>query len=179
MRRKCSTGLVRRTLAGLALVVVLAVVPARAQVPEPYFPRVEQRSGLMSRFTDIEPWLPPDPRRDTFYDTRFDDGPDSHPNHPNLIKGGGLYGRHWPGYCTQSRYPNFFGSPGQSTIGPGCKPWHRVFRLPQAFLQPFRPIDYYYDQGSYVPIYDLDPIVPGPGPVPYWFPFYFKNPHGG
>jgi hypothetical protein len=51
--------------------------------------------------------------------------------------------------------------------------------MPQAFLQPFRPIGYYYDQGSYVPLYDLDPIVPGPGPVPYVWPFYLRNPHGG
>jgi hypothetical protein len=35
----------------------------------------------------------------------------------------------------------------------------------------------YYDQGSYVPIYDLDPIVPGPGPYPV--PWYFRGPDGG
>ena len=31
--------------------------------------------------------------------------------------------------------------------------------------------------GSYVPIFDLDPIAPGPGPYP--FPCYFNWDHGG
>jgi hypothetical protein len=163
----------------LTLLLLASANPARAQIPRPHVDDVEKRSGLMTRFVPIQPWLPPDKRRDTFFDTRFADCPDTHPNHPNTIKGGGLYGRAWPGYCTASYYPYFWGSPGQSTIGPGCKPCHPLLRAPQALLHPFRPIDYYYDQGSHVPLYDLDPIVPGPGPVPYWFPFYLKNPHGG
>jgi hypothetical protein len=159
---------------------VLVPVPAQAQVPEPYLPNVQERSGLIGRYVRIDPWLPHDKFRDTFYDTRWSDCPDLTPNHPNIYKnGGGLYGRNWPGNCTQSFYPYFFGSPGQSTMGPGCKPWHRLLKLPQTLLHPFRPVGYYYDQGSYVPLYDLDPIPPGPGPVPYWFPFYLKDPHGG
>jgi hypothetical protein len=165
----------------LALTVLSpwAAVPARAQVPQPIIPDVEHRSGLVSRFVPIQPWLPEDPRRDTFYDTRYADHPDFHPNHPNHPKDGGLFGRRWPGYCTASSYPEFYGSPGQNTIGPGCKPWHRALKLPQTLLQPFRPVCYYYEQGSYVPVYDLDPLVPGPGANPYFFPFYLRDPKGG
>ena len=42
---------------------------------------------------------------------------------------------------------------------------------------PFRPVGMYYQMGSYVPIYDLDPIASGPGPYPY--PFYFNWCKGG
>ena len=180
MRRDSARGpgLRALALAGLALLVVSAAVPARAQVPQPSYPAVEQRSGLLSRFVPIQPWLPPDKYRDTFYDTRYDDHPDTHPNHPNTIKGGGLFGRLWPGYNTASLYPFFYGSPG-STLNAESRPWPRALKLPQTFCQPFRPVCYYYDQGSYVPMYDLDPLVPGPGPNPYLFPFYLKNPHGG
>src|SRR5262249_13362598 len=77
----------RRAVAGLALLLLLsAALPARAQpVPQPFFPTVEQRSGLLDRWTPIDPWLPQDKYRDTFYDTRWGDRPDSHPNHPNTI----------------------------------------------------------------------------------------------
>ena len=87
-----------------------------------------------------------------------------HPNHPNWFRSGGLYGRRWPGYCTASFSPYFFGSPGQSTVGPDCKPWPRILKGPQTLVHPFRPVCYYYDQGTYVPVYDLDPLAPGPGP---------------
>ena len=180
MRRNCAAGPAPRALAGLSLLVLFTVaVPARAQVPQPFFPTVEQRSGLVTRFVPIEPWLPHDKYRDTFYDTRWTDHPDTHPTHPNTVCDGGLYGRRWPGYCTASFAPYFFGSPGQSTVGPNCKPWPRVLKLPQTLLHPFRPVCYYYDQGTYVPIYDLDPAAPGPGRVPNIFPFYLKDPHGG
>jgi hypothetical protein len=181
MRRSSSWGRQVLAFVGLALALLSpwAGVPARAQIPQPIIPNVEQRSGLISRFVPIEPRLPADKYRDTFYDTRWADRPDTHPNHPNVIKDGGLFGRFWPGYCTTSIYPFFYGSPGQSTVGPGCKPWHRALKLPQTLLQPFRPVCYYYEQGSYVPVYDLDPLVPGPGPNPYFFPFYLRNPHGG
>src|SRR5689334_18279202 len=107
MRRDSTTGPGPRAVACLALLALstAAAGTARAQVPEPYFPRVEQRSGLMSRFAPSQPQLPHDKLRDTFYDTRWTDHPDTHPNHPNTIKDGGLYGRHWPGYCTQSFFP--------------------------------------------------------------------------
>ncbi len=159
--------------------VSMVPMPTGLPVPQPHYPTVDQRSGLIGRFTPIEPRLPHDCRRDTFYDTRWTDCPDNHPNHPNTIKGGGLYGRRWPGYCTASFTPYFYGSPGESTVGAGCKPWHRMLKLPQTLLQPFRPVCYYYDQGSYVPVYDLDPLVPGPGPNPYFFPFYLACPRGG
>jgi hypothetical protein len=188
MRRSSPIGPGRRAVAGVFLLLLAtSAAPARvrAQVPEPFFPTVEQRSGLLDRFVPIEPWLPHDKFRDTFYDTRWGDRPDSHPNHPNTIlavpriKDSGMYGRRWPGYCTESYNPYFFGSAGQSTMGPGCKPWPRHLKLVQTFLAPLRPVCYYYEQGSYVPIYDLDPVVPGPGRVPSWFPFYLKDPHGG
>jgi hypothetical protein len=176
MRRIPSTRPGLLALLGPALLATFTA-PARAQVPQPIIPNVVERSGLIQRFVPIEPWLPPDKRRDTFYDTRWGDRPDT--KHPNIYKDGGLFGRFWPGYCTASFYPYFYGSPGQSTIAPDCKPWPRLLKLPQTFVHPFRPVCYYYDQGSYVPIYDLDPIAPGPGPIPYWFPFYLKNPKGG
>jgi hypothetical protein len=167
-------------LLGLALLAVIAPVsPARAQVPQPFYPTVEQRSGLVGRFIPIEPHLPPDQYRDKFYDTRWTDHRDLNINHPNWFRSGGLYGRRWPSYCTASFAPYFFGSPGESTVGPGCKPWPRYLKGPQTLVHPFRPVCYYYDQGSYVPIYDLDPLAPGPGRVPNLFPFYLKDPHGG
>jgi hypothetical protein len=179
MRRNSARGPGLPAFVGLALLALGAVVPARAQIPQPNYSTVEERSGLLSRFVPMQPWLPHDKYRDTFYETNWRDCPDNTPNHPNRIKDGGLYGRRWPGYNTASIYPFFFGSPGQSTINQGSKPWHRALRLPQTLLQPFRPVCYYYDQGSYVPMYDLDPLVPGPGANPYFFPFYLKDPHGG
>jgi hypothetical protein len=180
MRRFLPAGPEPRVLTGLALLALFATAsPARAQVPQPFLPAVEQRSGLIGRFIPIQPWLPHDKFRDTFYDTRWTDFQDVSPNHPNYFRNGGLYGRRWPGYCTTSFYPYFFGSPGQSTDGPGCKPWHRLLKMPQTLVHPFRPVCYYYDQGSYVPIYDLDPAAPGPGRIPNWFPFYLRDPHGG
>jgi hypothetical protein len=180
MRRKSTTVRGRRGLTGLALLVLFAPgVPARAQVPQPFYPTVEQRSGLIGRYIPIQPNLPRDPYRDSFYDTRFTDHADFNPNHPNWFRSGGLYGRRWPGYCTASFSPYFFGSPGQSTVGPDCKPCPRYLKGLQTVVHPFRPVCYYYEQGSYVPIYDLDPVAPGPGRVPNWFPFYLKDPHGG
>jgi hypothetical protein len=180
MRRRSDKGPGLRALAGVGFLLLAAGLPARAQMPQPTYPTVEQRSGLLNRYIPHEPWLPRDPYRDSFYDTRWTDCPDFHPNHPNWFRSGGLYGRRWPGYNTVSYYPYFFGSPGgETTMGPGSVPWHQWLRIPQTFLHPFRPVAYYYDQGSYAPVYDLDPIAPGPGPCPSWFPFYLKDPHGG
>jgi hypothetical protein len=168
----------RRSLVGLGVLGaawVLAAVPAFGQIPQPKVPEIEKRSGLLTRIVPIQPHLPPDPRRDSFYDTRFGDHADTW--HTNSIKGGGLYGKFWRARCTASVYPFFYGSPGKGSIGPECRPWHRSLRYVQGFVDPFRPVGMYYDQGSYVPIHDLDPIVPGPGPYP--IPWYYRGPGGG
>ncbi|MBV8314734.1 MAG: hypothetical protein JOZ53_07340 [Planctomycetaceae bacterium] len=158
-------------LGALGVAVFLAARPAAGQIPEPRISDLTERSGLYTHFTSIEPNLPPDRRRDIFYDTRWDDNPRI--KHQNWIKGGGLYGLPWKADCTQSVYPYFYGAPGQSTIDPGCRRWWRPLRYIQAFARPFRPVGMYYDQGSYVPLIDLDPIVPGPGPYP--IPWYYRG----
>ena len=159
----------------LATLLAFSAVPALGQVPQPEEPNINQRSGLIRRFVPIIPHLPPDPRRDNWYDTRVGDRPA--PQHLNTIKGQGLYGRFWPVACSARVYPFFYGSPGASTLSPDCKPDHPCLRVFRNFLHPFKPVGMYYDQGSYVPIYDLDPIVPGPGPYPV--PWYFTGPRGG
>jgi hypothetical protein len=124
---------------------------------------------LITRFIPIEPHLPPDPKRDEWYDTRFGDPPNLR-KHKNWYTNGGLYGLRWPATCTESIYPYFYGAPGASTLTEDCRPGHRLARLPRTIFHPFKPIGMYYDQGSYVPIYDLDPVVPGPGAFPWpWF----------
>ncbi len=159
----------------MALFLFAEAAPTFGQIPQPEVPEVQKRSGLFTRFVPIEPHLPPDPRRDTFYDTRFGDQPDT--PHPNSIKGGGLYGKVWKSRCTASVYPYFYGSPGQSTITADCYPEHRSLRFFQGLFHPFKPVGMYYDQGSYVPIHDLQPIVPGPGPYP--IPWFYRGPGGG
>jgi hypothetical protein len=156
--------------AALALAVVLmaALPPARAQVPDPTVPDIYKRSGLISRFVPIEPGLPPDPRRDQWYDTRWGDPPNIR-THPNIYHNGGLYGLRWKAAYTRSYYPSFYGAPGQNTIPPGWTPPHPFLRIGSAWTHPFKPVGMYYDQGSYVPVYDLDPIVPGPGAWPWRF----------
>jgi len=149
----------------------LALTPtsARAQLPEPTVPELEKRSGLVGRYVPIDPRLPPDRKRDQWYDTRWGDPPNER-RHPNWYFNGGLYGLPWKAECTASVYPYFFGSPGRSTITPDCKPPNSAVRLISTFVHPFKPVGYYYDQGSYAPTYDLDPVVPGPGPWPWrWY----------
>src|SRR5437868_15254044 len=72
-----------RALAGVGIAglwVVLAT-PARAQPPIPQVPEITERSGLVMRFAGTPEFLPPDPRRDNFYLTRYaDKGPVTHPN---------------------------------------------------------------------------------------------------
>jgi hypothetical protein len=170
--------LARRALAALGALgaaLTLAARPAAAQLPQPIMPDTVERSGLIQRFTPIESTLPSDPRRDNWYNTRFGDRPHGH--RPNSVKEGGLYGHPWRANCTRSIYPFFYGSPGQDSIGPECCRWHPWLRYPQGFLKPFKPVGMYYDQGSYVPVLDLDPLVPGPGPYPW--PFYLACPRGG
>ena len=172
----------RPALLGLvagSIVLVLADVPARGQIPQPVVPELTERSGLIRRFEPIQPNLPPDGRRDSFYDTRWDDKPWKR-RFPNCYKAGGLYGLPWRADCSMSIYPFFYGSPGQSTLGPGCLPWWRPLRYVQTMVQQFRPgtpVGMYYDWGTYVPVYDLDPDVPGPGPYP--IPWYYRGPRGG
>lgn len=144
-----------------------AALPASAQIPQPYKRNVEERSGLLTRFKPLQPVLPHDPKRDDWYNTRWGD---NYPNteHPNRCRDGGLYGLQYANRCTESVYPFFRGAPGASTIGPDCKPAdHELIRLYDNFIHPWRPVGMYYHKGSYVPIYDLDPIAPGPGPFPY------------
>ena len=160
----------------VALASAFLPATAQAQGPEPGIPDINQRSGLISRFIPIIPQLPPDPRRDDWYDTRFGDPPNHRP-HRNWYPNGGLYGLRWPTKDTASIYPFFFGAPGQSSLTEESRPPHPLLRLPRAVFHPFKPVGMYYDQGSYVPIYDPRPIVPGPGAWPW--PFFWSPTHGG
>lgn len=159
---------------GLAAVLLLAAT-ARAQVPLPRVADVHQRSGLVSRFVPIEPHLPPDDDRDTFYTTRWGDHPPG--DRINSYTDGGLYGRLYKDRCTACSYPYFRGSPGRDTMCPECHPCHRALRPVTNAVHPFRPVGHYYAGGCYVPVYDLDPWVPGPGPYPW--SHFFKRPTGG
>jgi hypothetical protein len=152
----------------------LAGSTARAQ-SQPLVPNVQERSGLLMRFVDVPGRLPPDPHRDNFYGTRYADR--GLIKHPDGVLDQGLYGMGWKAKYTQSVYPYFYGSPGETKIGPDGRPGNRAFRFVQGFFHPFRPVGSYYQEGSYVPIYDFDPGVPGPGPFPY--PFYFNWHKGG
>ena len=84
---------------------------------------------------------------------------------PQLVQTQGLYGLGLKTPDTQSIYPFFYGMPGQSTIDSSSRPWWRPLRFFQGLAHPWRPVGMYYQFGSYVPIYDLDPIAPGPGPL--------------
>jgi hypothetical protein len=161
-------------LAALGLCGMLST-SARAQPPIPQIADTTERSGLLMRFAGTPEFLPPDPRRDNFYFTRYGDrGP---LRHVNWFRSQGLYGLAWKTPHTESVYPYWYGSPGQSTVDQNSKPWPRPLRFIQGLADPFRPVGMYYQMGSYAPVIDLDPIAPGPGPYPY--PFYFNWDHGG
>lgn len=161
-------------LAGL--VGALSGSSAHAQYPPPRISNIQERSGLVMRFAGVPAQLPPDPRRDNFYETRYADR--GLIKHRDGIKDQGLYGTPMKAACTESVYPFFYGSPGEGRIDPSCLPWkHRALRFFQGETHFFKPVGMYYQYGSYVPIYDLDPIAPGPGPYPY--PFYFNWHKGG
>jgi hypothetical protein len=162
-------------LALAAAILAILARPAQAQYPPPRIPDLQERSGLLMRFTDPPGSLPPDPRRDNFYGTRYADR--GLVKHPNFIKSQGLFGLGWKADCSESVYPFFYGSPGTGKVEPQCRPWYRPARFLQGLAHPFRPVGMYYQMGSYVPIYDLDPIAPGPGPYPY--PFFFNWGKGG
>jgi hypothetical protein len=160
------------TVMGLWL---LFATPAWAQPSVPQVPEITERSGLLMRYAGTPEFLPPDPRRDYFYRTRYGDR--GLLTHINWFRSQGLYGLGWKTPDTQSIYPFWYGSPGQGTIDSSSKPWPRPLRFFQGLAHPWRPVGMYYQMGTYVPIYDLDPIAPGPGPFP--FPFYFNWDHGG
>lgn len=160
-------------VAGLWL--LLFSVPAWGQPPQAFVPETAERSGLLMRFAATPEFLPPDPHRDFFYNTRYADS--GLVSHPNWFKTQGLYGLGMKTPDTKSVYPFFYGMPGQSTIDESSRPWWRPARFFQGLAHPWKPVGMYYSFGSYVPIYDLDPIAPGPGPYP--FPFYFNWVHGG
>ena len=165
-----------RAVLGIAAAwFVLADASARAQPPQPFVPEISERSGLMMRFALTPELLPPDPNRDTFYGTRYADT--GLVRHANWYATQGMYGLGMKTPDTQSVYPFFYGMPGQSTIDSTSRPWWRPLRFFQGLAHPFRPVGMYYAFGTYVPIYDLDPIAPGPGAYPY--PFYFNWLHGG
>jgi hypothetical protein len=177
---ECRSGTSRRVpkLAGFAVAGLwfwLASAPAWAQPPQPFVPDITERSGLLMRFATTPEFLPPDPHRDFFYDTRYADN--GNVTHPNWLGTQGLYGLGMKTPDTESIYPYFYGMPGQSTIDSSSRPWWRPARFFQGLAHPWRPVGMYYQFGSYVPIYDLDPIAPGPGPYPY--PFFFNWVHGG
>ena len=162
-------------LAAVGLWFLLTGAPAWGQPPRAFVPETTERSGLIMRYAGTPEFLPPDPYRDFFYNTRYADS--GLVTHPNWFKTQGLYGLGLKTPDTQSVYPYFYGMPGQSTVDSSSRPWWRPARFFQGLAQPWRPVGMYYSYGSYVPIYDLDPIAPGPGPYPY--PFYFNWLHGG
>jgi hypothetical protein len=153
----------------------LAATPAWAQPPQAFVPETAERSGLLMRFASTPEFLPTDPHRDSFYNTRYANS--GAIKHPNWYKTQGLYGLGWKTPSTESVYPYFYGMPGQSSVDSSSRPWWRPARFFQGLAHPFRPVGMYYSFGTYVPIFDLDPIAPGPGPYPY--PFYFNWLHGG
>jgi hypothetical protein len=169
--------MLRPRLAGLGaatLALCLASAPSFGQGPQPIVPDINERSGLLTRFIPIQPLLPKDTKRDTFYDTRWADSPNF--GFPNRICTSGLYGLRYKPDCTASFNPYFYGVPGENTLRPECRPC-RPLRFASNFVHPFRPVGHYYAGGSYVPVYDLDPWVPGPGPFPW--PFFYRRPLGG
>ncbi|CAN5895087.1 hypothetical protein BH23PLA1_BH23PLA1_23910 [soil metagenome] len=166
-----------RLAAGLgALGAALVLDAGRARAQAPNVPDVRERSGLFTRHTPIIPMLPIDKKRDIYYDTRWEDPryPWRRGWHVNSFKDGGLYGMPLPAGCTACRSPFFRGSPGAGEV---CEPPHKSVRFFSALVHPFRPVGSYYAGGCYVPVYDLDPFVPGPGPYPW--SHYCKQHTGG
>jgi hypothetical protein len=131
-----------------------------------------QRSGIITRHMPIIPHLPHDADRDDFYQTRRAHRPVTR---PNWLGTGGLYGLPLKGDCTVSVAPYFTGTPGGNASSPTCEKVH--FRYLGNFINPWRPVYRYYDGGSYVPVYDLDPMTPGPGPFPLSH-LYHRQPMG-
>ncbi|WP_435007776.1 hypothetical protein P12x_005041 [Tundrisphaera lichenicola] len=161
---------------GLLAALLGAPTAAKAQVPQPHIPDVNERSGLLQRFRMFKTNLPQDPYRDTFYGSRY--GDHGKILDTNTFYDGGLYGVRLPAKDTASVYPFFFGSPGRSTITEESRAWKpSCLRAIQQLTHQRKPVGMYYDRGSYVPIYDLDSFSPGPGPD--YFPWFFQGSRGG
>ena len=147
--------------------------PARAQSTDVYVPETNQRSGAVTRYVPRVRDLPPDPYRENYYDTAWNRRQTF--IFPNNMLHGGIYGVPWRADCTLCNATNFRGLPGPGTVGPHCSYTHPVARIWSNFVHPFKPACAYYDGGCYSPVYDLDPLVTGPGPFPW--PFLFKDMH--
>ena len=92
-----------------------------------------QRAGPAVRGTPE--FLPPDARRDYFYQTRYGDR--GKLSHVNWFRSQGLYGLGWKTPYTESVYPFWYGSPGQSTIDESSsRPWPRPLRFFQGLAHP-------------------------------------------
>lgn len=166
---------VRKMIAAIGCVgACVFASTARAQDPRPLVPTEARRSGLLTRHMPIVPRLPHDPDRDDFYQTfRKDQPPDL--VHPNNWFTKGLYGLPLKDDCTYAFRPYFWGSLG-GKWGAECQKvaWSPLGNV----IHPWRPVYHYYAGGSYSPVYDLDPLVAGPGPYP--FPLlYIKQKQGG
>ena len=156
-----------------------SVVPRAVEPPLPILPDRSQRSGLITRSVPITPHLPPDPDRDLYYNTRWNPrrATSSTPKYPNNWFTSGLYGLRLKQDCTACYSPYFQGSPGQSTLPPNTGNGRMRFRMVNNFLHPFQPISYYYAGGCYVPVYQLDPTIPGVNGFPYGV--FWKRTTGG
>lgn len=165
-------------MAALLGAVVTGAFSSKAHAQVDYAPRVadiHERSGLFTRLQPFNRPLPHDPYRDNFYGTKYDDRPDN--RRPNDWKHGGLYGQYWEPSPARSIKPYSIAVPGVDTITPDKAPALGFKRWVSGITEPFRPVKYYYQSGHYVPVYDLDPLVTGPGPFPW--PFFYKEKHGG
>ena len=166
---------IRRAMAVVGLMLGCGSL-AEAQVPIPRVPNINERSGLLQRTKMVKTNLPEDPQRDNFYGARYGDY--AKLDDSNNPLNGGLYGVRWPARDTASVYPFFYGAPGKSTITAESRPWRPSYlRGLQQLVHHRKPVGMYYDRGSYVPLYDLDSLAPGPGPD--YFPFFFQGSRGG
>src|SRR5271155_1640763 len=145
-------------LGAFGLWLLLANGPAWGQPPQAFVPETTERSGLLMRYAGTPEFLPPDPDRDFFYNTRYADS--GLVKHPNWVKTQGLYGLGMKTPDTQSVYPFFYGMPGQNTIDSSSRPWWRPARFFQGLAQPWRPVGMYYSYRSSMP--GLPPHPPPP-----------------
>jgi hypothetical protein len=114
---------VRAVLGAVSVWVSLASAAAWGQPPAPFVPDATERSGLLMRFAGTPEFLPPDPYRDNFYNTRYADR--GLVTHPNWLGTQGLYGLGMKTPDTKSVYPFFYGMPGQNSIDASSRPWCR------------------------------------------------------
>jgi hypothetical protein len=159
------------------LVVMIAATSAQAQ-QGPHIPNMAQRSGLIGRFVPMTKTnLPQDPDRDTFYGTYYANHYIA-PNTNNMFNGG-MYGQRLDSGCTSCRGPFFWGTDNSAKpLCADCQPKYKTQfgRVAAGFVNKWRPVGSYYQNGCTVPLYDFRPLAPGPGPD-LW-PF-FINGSGG